>query len=234
MKATCLIADDEPFAVQLLQKYITDSGLLVLSGTCSTALEVSAFLNQKRVDLLFLDIEMPKISGIELLKILKDPPAVIITTAYREYAIQGYEFEIIDYLLKPITFERFLAAIEKFNRRRRTQNQSPTQAEEKSEKYIKVKSGVKIYQLNQDDILYLESSKDFVQINLINGKKLLIKYKLGQLENELAANFLRIHKSFIVNKNRVTVFYSTHLELDKVILPIGSSYRPKVEQIFGN
>ncbi|GMQ30746.1 LytTR family DNA-binding domain-containing protein [Algoriphagus confluentis] len=234
MKATCLIADDEPFAVQLLQKHITDSGLLVLSGTCSTALEVSAFLNEKRVDLLFLDIEMPKISGIELLKILKDPPAVIITTAYREYAIQGYEFEIIDYLLKPITFERFLAAIEKFNRRRRNQIQSPTQAEEKAEKYIKVKSGVKIYQLNQDDILYLESSKDFVQINLTNGKKLLIKYKLGQLENELATNFLRIHKSFIVNKNRVTVFYSTHLELDKIILPIGSSYRPKVERIFEN
>lgn len=233
MKATCIIADDEPFAVQLLQKYVEDSGMLVLGGTCSNALEVAAILNQKRVDLLFLDIQMPKISGLELLKILKDPPAVIITTAFRDYAVQGYEFEIIDYLLKPITFERFLIALEKFNRRRRTQHLDSNRVEEKGEKYIRIKSGVKTYQLNENDIIYLESSKDFVQINQINGEKLLIKYKLGQLEHELSTNFLRVHKSFIVNKNRVKVYYSTHLELETVTVPIGSSYRASVEFFFG-
>lgn len=233
MKTTCLIADDEPLAVQLLQKYVNDTEVLTLSGSCNNALEVVAFLHQKRVDLLFLDIQMPKLSGLELLKILRDPPAVIITTAHRDYALQGYDFDVVDYLLKPITFERFLAAVEKFNHRK-TQffKNYPSKISIESENFIHLKSGVKTHQLNQKDIVYIESLKDFVQIHLIEGKKIIIKYKLGQLEYELSEDFARVHKSFIVNKNRVTAFTSTQLELGGVVIPIGSSYKAGVEKYF--
>lgn len=233
MKDTCLIADDEPLAVQLLQKYVIDTGVLELCGTCSNALEVSSFLHQKKVDLLFLDIQMPKLTGLELLKVLKNPPAIIITTAHRDYAVQGYEYDIVDYLVKPITFERFVAAIEKYKRRKPQGilNQL-NEAVANQEKVIHLRSGVKTYQLNEGEIVYVESLRDYVHIHFTNKKELMIKYKIGQLENELSKKFIRVHKSFIVNKNKITAFTTTQIELGGVIIPIGSSYRAIVETYF--
>lgn len=235
MKATCLIADDEPLAVQLLQKYVLELDTLHLAGTCSNAMEVINFLHQNQVDLLFLDVQMPKLTGIELLKVLKTPPAVIITTAHREYALEGYDFDIVDYLLKPISFDRFMAAIEKFYQRKKhnlpllsTVNLPAT------EKFIQLQSGTKTYQVNEQVILYVESLKDYIQIHFEDGKKLMIKYKIGQLENELSSSFIRVHKSYIVNKNKVTVFTTTQIELKTISIPVGNNYKSAVEIFLKN
>lgn len=235
MNATCLIVDDEPLAIQLMQKHILESGVLELSGSCSHAMEASAFLRTHKVDLIFLDIQMPKLTGIELLRMLKPAPAVIFTTAHREYAMEGYELDVVDYLLKPISFERFMAAVEKFYRRNQQhtadliQNNTPV-----AQKLLLLQSGTKIYQVNESDILYIESLKDYIQLHFLDGKKIMIKYKIGQLEQELSTDFLRVHKSFIVQKKRITVFSTHSLELGNIAIPIGSHYKSFVEQLFKN
>lgn len=230
MTANCLIADDEPLAAQLLQKYVLELGSLKLAGTCSNAMEVTSFLHQNKVDLLFLDIQMPRITGIELLKVLKNPPAVIITTAHREYALEGYDFDIVDYLLKPITFERFMAAVEKFYRRKKYIPQSHSSVNQASpDKFIHIKSGTKIHQLNEEVIVYIESLKDHIKVHFNDGEKILIKYKIGQLELELSSNFIRVHKSYLVNKNKIKVFTATQIEVGSICVPIGNSYKAMVE-----
>lgn len=229
MIASCIIADDEPLARDLLTKYAEESGILNMKGVCASALEVSFMLREQPVDLLFLDIQMPKLSGIDLLRILKAPPAVIITTAHREYAIDGYAFDIIDYLLKPITFDRFLGAVEKFYRRQ--SKQSPTQAslgQSIMPRFLYLKSGTKTHQLNEANILYIESLKDFIQLTLENGEKILVKYQISKIEKELSSSFLRIHKSFIINKNKLTAFSTTETEIGSLKIPIGYSYREDV------
>lgn len=232
MNARCLIVDDEPLAIQLLQKHIQESGLLALSGSCTHAMEASSFLRTNKVDLLFLDIQMPKLTGIELLRMLKPAPAVIFTTAHREYAMEGYELDIVDYLLKPISFERFMAAVEKFYRRR---NNSAADAsanqQQQPQKLLQLQSGVKIYQINEADIVFIESFKDYIQLHFMDGKKRMIKYKIGQLENELSSDFLRVHKSFIVHKNRITVYSNQSVELGSILVPVGNHYKPFVEQL---
>lgn len=229
MIASCIIADDEPLALELLKKHVAESGILLLHGTCANALEVAAMLREHPADLLFLDIQMPKLSGIDLLKILKNPPAVIITTAHREYALDGYAFDIVDYLLKPISFDRFIAAAEKFYRRRIHQSSLPVLASQPvSPQFIYLKSGIKTHQINEDAILCIESLKDFIQLYFSDGKKLLIKYKISQVEKELSARFLRVHKSFIVNKNKVTAFSATEIETGSIKIPIGYSYKDEV------
>lgn len=229
MIASCIIADDEPLAQDLLKKYVEESGILDLKGVCASALEVSFMLRKDPVDLLFLDIQMPKLSGIDLLKVLKTPPAVIITTAHREYAIDGYAFDIIDYLLKPITFDRFLGAVEKFYSRQR--KQSPPQAslgQTVTPRFLYLKSGIKTHQINEAGILYIESLKDFIQLTLEHGEKILIKYQISKIEKELSPWFLRIHKSFIVNRNRITTFSTTEIEIGAFKIPIGYSYKDDV------
>jgi len=232
MNATCLIVDDEPLAIQLLQKHIQESGLLELSGSCSHAMEASAFLRTNKVDLLFLDIQMPKLTGIELLRMLKPAPAVIFTTAYRDYAMEGYELDIVDYLLKPITFERFMAAVEKFYRRKN--NSVADESANKQplpQKLLQLQSGVKIYQVDEADIVFIESFKDYIQLHFSDGKKLMIKYKIGQLENELSTDFVRVHKSFIVHKKKITVFSNQAVELGGLSIPVGNHYKAFVEQL---
>ena len=232
MNATCLIVDDEPLAIQLLQKHIHESGLLELSGSCAHAMEASAFLRTNKVDLLFLDIQMPKLTGIALLKMLKPAPAVIFTTAHREYAIEGYELDIVDYLLKPISFERFMAAVEKFYRRRNNNAADASVNHQlQPQKLLQLQSGVKIYQVNEADIVFIESFKDYIQLHFADGKKLMIKYKIGQLENELSSDFLRVHKSFIVHKNRITVYSNQSVELGSISVPVGNHYKSFVEQL---
>jgi len=232
MNATCLIVDDEPLAIQLLQKHIHESGLLELSGSCAHAMEASAFLRTNKVDLIFLDIQMPKLTGIELLRMLKPTPAVIFTTAYRDYAMEGYELDIVDYLLKPISFERFMASVEKFYRRRNNNTVEVAASNHLlPQKLILLQSGTKTYQVNEADIVFIESLKDYIQLHFTDGKKLMIKYKIGQLEYELSSDFLRVHKSYIVHKNRITVFSSQTIELGSFSVPVGNHYKGFVEEL---
>lgn len=223
MKASCLLVDDEPLAIQLLQKHLQEFGTLQLAGTCTNAVEAMAFLQQYSVDLLFLDIQMPKLTGLEMLKALKNPPAVIITTAYREHAIEGYDLDIIDYLLKPITFIRFSQAIDKYfrlHRKRESILQDPTK-----EKKISIKSGAKTYQLAEPDILFIESIRDYVKIHKADGSTLLLKYKISQLDQELSDSFIRVHKSFIVNKNKISSYTAAEIEIGAAVIPIGAQYK---------
>lgn len=234
MKTKCLIVDDEPLAVQLLKKHIEELGNMQLIGTCSNAIDASSYLMQNSVELLFLDIQMPRLTGIDFLKALKNPPPVILTTAHREYALDGYELDVIDYLLKPITFERFLASIEKYYRKKeKTPLAANIQSSTIQEVYLRIKSGIKTYQLKESDILYVEGRKDFIQLHLKDGEKPMIKYRLGQIEQELSKSFIRIHKSFIINKTKIHSFTPNSVEIGNSVLVIGDVYKSLVQQNLG-
>lgn len=224
MKIRCLIVDDEPLAIRLIEKHIAKIDALEVVATCNTALKAFEILNSQSIDLLFLDIKMPNITGIEFLKNLKNPPKTILTTAYRDYALEGYDLGVVDYLLKPITFERFFKAVDRFL------NEVPkgdVKIKESTEnKYIVVKSGIKNYKIEINNILYIESLKDYIKITLIDGKSITSKYKISDIEAELESNFfLRIHRSFIINSTKITAFTNNEIEINGVEIPIGASYK---------
>ncbi len=226
MKIRCLLVDDEPLAIKLLQKHMEQLEFFEITGTCSNAVKAMKILNSRGIDLLFLDIKMPKLTGIELLKTLRKPPKTIITTAYREYALDGYDLDIVDYLLKPITFDRFLKAIERFLRSsNKTISSVPNSSEEK---FIYLKSGTKFFKLITSDILYIESVKDYIKV-FTKQKELLSKYKIGDLEEELTGKgFIRVHRSFIVNTKNITAVTANDIEIGHIEIPIGSSYKEYV------
>jgi two-component system, LytTR family, response regulator len=227
MKIRCLIVDDEPLAIRLIEKHIAKMDALEVTGTCNTALKAFELLNSHTIDLLFLDIKMPTMTGIEFLKNLKNPPKTILTTAYRDYAIEGYDLGVVDYLLKPITFERFFKAITKFISESGKQELKPKEVI--SDDHILVKSGIKNHRVNVNDILYIESLKDYIKINLTDKKHLISKYKISDIERELNPNFfLRIHRSFIINSSKITAFTSNDIDVNGVEIPIGASYKENV------
>lgn len=224
-KVKCLLVDDEPLAISLMQKHIAQIGFLEVAGTCSNALKALEALNKTDVDLMFLDIRMPAITGIDFLKTLRNPPKVIITTAYREYALEGYDLDIIDYLLKPVTFDRFFKAVERYLRNSDMPSTSTTQAHNDNKSFIYVKSGYKHIRINTDDILYLESLKDYLKI--VTAKEIVTtKYRISDMDSELSGKgFFRIHRSFIVNLKHISSFSASDVEIGKVEVPIGESYK---------
>lgn len=228
MKIRCLIVDDEPLAIRLIEKHISQIDSLEVVATCNSALKAFEILNTKEIDLLFLDIKMPHLTGIDFLKSLKNPPKTIFTTAYRDFAIESYDLETVDYLLKPITFERFIKAIDKFKR-----SNAPVfpqvQTETVVNDFILVKSGSKHHKIILNDIVYIESLKDYIQIHLENDKTIISKYKLGDIEKELEAyNFLRVHRSYIINTSKITAFSSHDIDVNSIEVPIGASYKDVV------
>ncbi|WP_205314410.1 LytR/AlgR family response regulator transcription factor [Pedobacter jeongneungensis] len=196
-------------------------------GTCSNAIKALEVLRSIPVDLLFLDIKMPQITGIDFLKTLKNPPAVIITTAYREYAIEGYDLDLVDYLLKPITFDRFFKAVDRYLRLKKPVAK-PEISAPATQQFLHIKAGGKFHNLNKEELLYVESLKDYIVIHCTD-KKITAKYKIGDLEAELEENaFLRIHRSFIVNLKKITAFTAYDVEIGTKELPIGASYKEYV------
>lgn len=224
MKIKCLLVDDEPLAISLLQNHISKLDYFEVVGTCPNALKAAEVLRSTPVDLLFLDIKMPQITGIDFLKTLKNPPAVIFTTAYREYALESYELDIVDYLLKPITFDRFFKATNRYLRISAPVNNkviTPLQ-----EDYIYLKNGARFNKINMDSILYIESIKDYIIIHQKENVKLNVKYKISDIEIELQGkNFLRIHRSFIINLKNITAFTAYDVEFGNIEIPIGASYK---------
>ncbi|MGV3697514.1 LytR/AlgR family response regulator transcription factor [Flavobacterium sp.] len=227
MKVKCLIVDDEPLAIRLIEKHIAKIDDLEVVATCNNALKAFEILNSQPIDLLFLDIKMPSITGIDFLRNLKNPPKTIFTTAYRDYAIEGYDLGVVDYLLKPVTLERFLKAVDKFfSETAKATNQVVGTA---SDEFILVKSGTKNYKVNVKDILYIESLKDYIKINLSDSKSIISKYKIGDIEAELnEKHFLRIHRSFIINSSKITAFSMNEIEINGIEVPIGASYKENV------
>lgn len=221
-KIRCLIVDDEPIAQDILAGYIEQFDHVTLVARCIDAIEANNVLQKEVVDLILLDIEMPKVTGINFLSNLKSPPKVIITTAYREHALEGFELNVIDYLLKPISIERFMRAIQKVD--------EPLREVPFSKEYLYLKADKKMVQIFFKDILYIEGLSNYVKIHLTN--EVIISYqKLSYLENILPSiNFIRIHRSFIVARMKVKSYTSSFIEVGVTEIPIGGSYK---EQVMG-
>lgn len=229
MKTKCLIVDDEPLAIEVIENHISQFENLEVAATCRNAVKAFEILETQDIDLIFLDIQMPKLTGIDFLKSIKNPPKVILTTAYIDYALEGYELDVIDYLVKPISFQRFLKAINKYFAIASVKDSSKIDKETKSEKdFTFVKADRKNHKVLFSEIIYVESIKDYIKIHAIN-KKLVVKQTLSSFENELPAeDFIRIHRSFIVNLNYITAYTAHDIEINSIELPIGISYKQKV------
>ena len=221
----CLIVDDEPPAREILKRYIAQIPNLSLSAEFGNALDAISFLHQQTVDILLLDVQMPQLSGLELIRTMVRPPKVIFTTAFADYAVSSYELNAIDYLLKPISFERFLMAINKAIPQNSFQSPQNITEIPTAPSFLYFRSERKMVKVILQDIYYIESIKDYVKI-VTKGQTLVTKYTMEAMDVILPnADFLRIHRSFIVSKSQVQSFSNSHLQLDKIQLPIGKLYQ---------
>ncbi len=234
MKIRCAIVDDEPLALDVLENYIQKIDKLELVARVDNAVEAFNLLNKTQVDLLFLDIQMPRLTGLELLKNIFRPPKVIFTTAYREYALEGYELDVIDYLLKPISFERFLKAINKVYMLNGQMNPnlsmqgSKLMEESYTDAFIYLKADKKMVKVLLKDILYIESLKDYIRVKT-STKSVTAYQRISYMEEKLPEDrFMRIHRSYIVSKQKVEAYSTTHIELANKEVPIGRNYRSAV------
>jgi DNA-binding LytR/AlgR family response regulator len=234
MKIRCLIIDDEPLAQRIVERYVREIPTLELVQRCDNALEAMEILKEKKIDLIFLDINMPKLTGLEFLRILKHPPLVIITTAYAEFAIQGYELDVVDYLMKPFGMERFLKAIQKVQdilKPREHPLPAKTSGESQEDQYIFVKSSKKTYRISLNDILYIEALGDYVKI--FTTDRMIISYhSMKNLENLLSPKqFPRIHKSFIVSLSKIELIEGNQVKLKDRYIPIGTNFKAEFEKL---
>jgi len=226
---TCLIVEDEPLARNLLVDYVKKVPSLHLVEACSNAMDAMELLRQQPVDLLFLDIQMPEITGITFLKILQKRPLVIFTTAYSQYALEGYELDVVDYLLKPITLERFLKAVDKAVQRHYLENKPsvPLITQPGSEKpdFVFVKDGTKMVKVRLDDILYVEGMKDYVTIHT-RDKKITTLQRMKVLEEQLPPDkFIRVHHSFIIALNAIDAVHRSDVQIGQAMIPVSDSYK---------
>ncbi len=231
-KIRCLIVDDEPLAIEVVKAHIGGIPELEIVGTCQNAVEALGVLRQNSIDLIFLDIQMPLLTGIDFLKSLSARPKVIFTTAYRDYALESYELDVVDYLLKPISFERFFRAFNKYLALSAPATPPPIPQQTKpepEESFMDFNSNKKTFRVHLKDILYIESLKDYLQVH-IEGNPISTKMKISEIEMKLPSQFLRIHRSYIVNTTAITAFSTYEIELGEVRLPIGSSYKKAVHE----
>jgi len=228
--------DDEPPARDIIVRYIEQIPLLELAGECSNAIQALTLLQQTKVDLVFLDIRMPKLNGNEFLKTIKYPPKVIITTAYPDYAVEGYELDVVDYLLKPIHFDRFLKAVNKIIEQGHVTEPAATHLSNEynhTEPFVYFRADRKMVKLMLQDILYIESMKDYVKVITVTGQ-IISKQSISSVEEMLPENkFIRTHRSFIISLEKIKSFTSELIEIDKATIPIGKLYRNEVLKMLG-
>lgn len=227
----CLVIEDEPLAQNILKKYIADYPSLELVAVCSDALEAQTIFHDQIIHLLFLDINLPKLSGINFLKALSNPPFVIFTTAYPEFAVEGFELNAIDYLVKPFSFERFLKAVNKaLVQLNFTSSAKP--GESKNNTSIFLKADKKIHKIDLDSILYIEAVGDYMKVVTGSGQ-LLVNETMKQMLEELPDNdFIRVHKSFVIAINKIKYIEGNHICIAEKSIPIGASYRNELFQKF--
>ncbi len=224
MSYRCMIVDDESLARELIESHLGQLDNFTLVASCTSAIEASKILKNESIDLMFLDIEMPVLKGTDFFKNLIHKPKVIFTTAYRDYAVDGFDLNAVDYLLKPITFSRFFRAIEKFV------NQNPNTSQttlSKDADYIFVTKNRKKVKIDFNQILYIESLKDYVKVHMPDVTH-TVKYSISNFEKELDNRFVRVHRSYIVNHNKITAFTSKDVEVNTIEIPIGEKYREEV------
>lgn len=234
MKTNCLIVDDEPLAIKVIESHIGKIPSLEIVGTCKNGIEALDALLHKKVDLIFLDVEMPEITGIELVRSVKKAPAIIFTTAYRDFALDAYELDAIDYLMKPISFERFFKSISKYYQ---WKGNDPLEVrgvkEAHEDSFIYVRSDRKVVKVPLAEILFIESLKDYVKIHL-RDEVIITKEKISILEEKLpSAQFLRTHRSFLIAIKNIKAFTAETIEIKNHEIPIGRTYKSAVISFLG-
>jgi len=227
-KIICLAVDDEPPALDILKNYIQSVSSFELAGTCINAVDALNVLRSTHVDLMFLDIQMPQLLGTDLLRTLNNPPKVIFTTAYREFAIEGFELNAVDYLLKPISFERFLKAVNKVMDIKLPQQMQ----QETQDPYLYFRSDRKMHKVAMDDIIFIESLKDYIKV-VTKSKTIITKQSISSIEERLPkSSFIRIHRSFIVSLSKVESYSPELIAIGNEELPVSRMYRHEVEKVF--
>ncbi|MBA2760696.1 MAG: response regulator transcription factor [Segetibacter sp.] len=227
MSIRCMIIDDEPIACKGMEEYITEVEFLSIVNICDSAVKAYAFLHAEKVDLIFLDIEMPKLTGIEFLQSLKKAPAVIITTAYPDYALQGYELDVIDYLVKPVSFPRFLKAANKAKDFLTARNTPRENVLDKDHFFLKVDS--KFEKIFYDEVLYFEALQNYVAIHL-PGKKMISYITISYVESKLPEHlFMRVHKSYLVSLSKIQCIEGNTLIINDKQIPVSRNLKEKLK-----
>ncbi len=233
-----IIVDDEPLALDVLQTYIEQLPDIELLCRCNNAIEANDFISKNEVDLIFLDIEMPKLSGLDFLRILDDPPFVVLTTAYPNYAVEGFELNVVDYLLKPISLERFMKCVNKVRDKVEKKGEDKTSNDtngNQTEDFIFVKSDKKFIRIHYTEIMYIEGLKDYVIIRTPKGRIVALQ-TMKSLETKLPADsFIRVHRSYIVNINCIDAIVGNTIEMKEdgklKMIPVGKNYKGDLTDI---
>lgn len=220
----CIVVDDEPLALSLLEGHIAEVPILKHVGSFKNAMDALAFLKKNEVDVIFLDVQMPKLTGIDFLKSIRNSPKVVLTTAYREYAVDSYEYGVLDYLLKPITFKRFFKTVDKLQLNNSEEGQPTTSGKIES---IFVHANKKQIKIVLEEVLYIEGLKDYVKIHLLD-RRVIVKEHLSQILNRLPDTFLRVHRSYIVNTQKISAYTAKDVEIGDLEIPIGGTYKTLV------
>jgi len=228
-KIRCIIVEDEPLAVKVLADYISQVPFLELQATFKDAILAMDWLRQNSTDLMFLDIHLPKLKGMTFLKTITDPPKVIITTAYHQYAVEGFELNVTDYLLKPFEFERFLSAVNKVKTAAKEEMQINENKEQKDSIFLNVQK--KKVRILFDEIVYIESQREYIKI-VTTKKEFISKMSTHEIESLLPPNlFKRIHRSFIISVNKIDSYTNEAVELNGISIPVGRAYRDVIEKL---
>ena len=229
----CLVIDDEPPARQIIRRYIEQTPTLEWVGECANAMQALAFLQQHPIDLMFLDIRMPQLNGNEFLKTLKNPPKAILTTAFPEYALEGYELDVVDYLMKPIPFDRFLKAVNKVQQQSPGRPENPPPEVKKTESFVYFRADRKMVKVMLQDIFYIESMKDYVKV--FTGQGMIItKQSISSVEAMLPEKeFIRTHRSYIVATRHIKSYTAELIEIHNTEIPIGKLFRNEVMKTLG-
>lgn len=228
MKIQCLLVDDEPLALDALESLILKIPELEIAGRCQNAVEALQVIHHQKIDLLLLDIHMPELTGIEMLKSLSHPPSVIFTTAYRDYAVEAFELDVVDYLVKPISFERLVRSINRYHERLAQPSEKGQMGSQSPEKTITIYSDKKNYRVQTSSILFVEGLKDYARIHTDKGR-LVTRQTMKKLEDILPSEeFIRVHRSFIVPFRRLDSWTSYAVHVKNIEIPIGRTYRKTV------
>lgn len=233
IKYNCLIVDDEPIAIRVIKNHLSEFKNLDMAGECSNAIEAIEMLSKTKIDLIFLDIQMPQITGVEFLKNLNQQPKVIFTTAYRDYAIEAFELDVVDYLLKPISLVRFSKAINRFYQRMNDSPQRMIQPETSPAipDHIFLKVDKKLHRVLLSDMLFAESFGDYLHV-YTEKDKFTVKERISHLEDQLPRpQFLRVHRGYLVSLSKITALLPGLIEIGKHKIPIGRNYKAEVDRV---
>ena len=232
MKIQCLAIDDEPLAVKKIAGYIQKIPFLELVSECRSAFEAMEIINRQPVQLLFIDINMPDLSGLEFVKSLDVKPYIVFTTAYSEYAVEGFQVEAVDYLLKPVGFDNFLKAANKVKNLLELTGNYPKEALRTTTSHLFVKSEYKLIRIELDDIKYIESRHEYIKIYLVNSEPVMTRLSMKSVEEQLPSEkFMKVHRSYIVNLSKISVIERNRIVFDyKTFIPISEQYKEKFQK----